>query len=462
MSTTIPSTAPTSTASYDDRPGHAPAEPDHLGRITVLSLVVGAITAAVLVLVVFAGAAEAVITGALLIGFAAGWALLAILSTRRTARPQRWAAVPAIVMAVTGSALILVVPGDAALTDSGWVWAPVMLALAVWSAARAHRTLDTRARAWVVVPTLALLAVASAGGFAQTIRVTRDAAAYPAPGRLVEVDGHAMHLDCTGTGSPTVILESGLGGTSTLWTRISTRVSTTTRVCAYDRAGQGWSDATDAPRDATTIATELRTLLDTAGEAGPYVLVGHSVGGPYVMTFADEHPDEVAGMVLLDATNPYDVGASLAGRAGGARGPMALFPSLARIGITQLVPTSSWSNLPAPAADVYRSQAATAEGAANAVAEMAEYGRAFTQAQQLTTLGDRPLVVLTLAEKAASSSAGYAVQQRLAALSSTSSLRTADTTHTGLVDDPDGSTPTVHAILDTVEAVRTGTAVPRS
>lgn len=465
MSATIGSTAPDSTTQHVEHVEHEEGRTprgDHLGRVTVLAVGAGAVTAAVLDLVVFAGAAEAVITGASLLGFAVGWALLAVLSTRRTARPQRWAAVPAVVMASVGTALILLTPGDAALTASGWVWGPAMLALAVWCAARARRTLDTRARGWVVLPTLALLALTAVGGLAQTARVTRDTATSAAPGRLVDVAGHAMHLDCSGTGSPTVVLESGLGGTAILWNRVTTQVSSTTRVCAYDRAGQGWSDITGTPRDGVTIATELHALLDAAGEAGPFVLVGHSAGGPLVMTFAARHPADVVGMVLLDATSPYDVGASLAGRAGGTSGPMALLPSLVRIGTTQLIPASRWSSLPAPAADAYRSQAATAKGAANMVAELAGYGQAFAQAQQLTTLGARPLVVLTIAAKATSDPAGYAAQQRFTALSSDSSLRTADTSHTGLLDDPAGSAPTVQAVLDTVAAVRTGTAVPRS
>ncbi|MGV8964943.1 MAG: alpha/beta hydrolase [Cellulomonas sp.] len=461
MSTTIPATASDSTTQHVEDPRPA-TEGDHLGRITVLSLGAGAVAAAVLVLVVFAGSAEAVITGAALLGFAVGWALLAVLSTRFTARPQRWSAVPAAMMAATGAALILLAPGDATLTASGWVWAPAMLAMALWCAARARRTLGTAARGWLVLPALALLAVASVGGFAQTVRVTRDAATHPVHGRLVDVGGHTMHLDCSGTGRPTVVLESGLGGTATLWNRITTQVGSSTRVCAYDRAGQGSSDATDTPRDGVTIATELRSLLDTAGEAGPFVLVGHSAGGPYVMTFAVQNSDDVAGMVLLDATNPYDVGASLAGHTGSPASPMALLPSLARIGTAQLIPTSRWSELPAPAADAYRSEVATAKGAANTVAELAAYGQAFAQAQQLTTLGARPLVVLTTADKETSDPTGYAAQQRFAAMSSDSALRTADTTHIGLLDSPAGSAPTVQAILDTVAAVRSGTELPSS
>src|SRR5665647_357731 len=146
MSTTIGSTAPEGTAQHVGHTEGLRAGADHLGRITVLSLSAGAVAAAILVLVVFAGAAEAVITGAGLLGFAVGWALLAAMSTRRTARPQGWAAVPAGVMAATGSALILLAPGDSTLTSSGWVWGPVMLTLAVWCAVQARRTLDTAAR----------------------------------------------------------------------------------------------------------------------------------------------------------------------------------------------------------------------------------------------------------------------------------------------------------------------------
>lgn len=98
-----------------------------------------------------------------------------------------------------------------------------------------------------------------------------------------------------------MFFESGLGGMSASWARIVGDVSPTTRVCAYYWAGQGWSDDVEEPHDAVTIASDLHAvLLQRAGEAGPYVLVGHSAGGPYVMTYAARYPDEVAGMVLLD------------------------------------------------------------------------------------------------------------------------------------------------------------------
>lgn len=366
------------------RPSTNPRPRGSLGRVTTVSLATGLISALLLAVVAFPGAGEPVITGVGLIGLAIGWALLAALS-RRTDRPQRWATVPAVVMATAGVALLVLRPGEAAMNAAGWVWAPVMLALAIWSAVQARRSLATKARTWLVMPALALLAVVSVGGGYQTLEVTLDSAAFPMPGRSVDVGGYSLHLDCDGTGSPTVILESGLGGSSTQWTRITDQVSETTRACSYDRAGQGWSESTDGPRDGHAIATELAALLDEAGETGPYVVVGHSVGGPYAMTFAAEHPADVAGVVLLDATDPYRVDASVAGMAGGANGPMALLPSLARMGLAQLYPASS--SLPSPAAEANRAYTTSARAMTNAVDEVSQYGAAFAQAQALTTLG---------------------------------------------------------------------------
>ncbi len=432
----------------------------HLGRVTTASLTAGLAVALVLTLVVFPGAGESAVTGGGLLGFALGWALLAVLSQRHSGQPQRWAVLPAAVMAVFGAALVVARPEDGVLNAAGWVWAPVLLVVAVWSMARASRSLATRARAMLVMPVLALLALVSVGGAYQTVRTTLATAAAPAPGRLVDVGGHRLHLDCVGTGSPTVVLESGLGGSSALWSRIADDVAPTARVCAYDRAGQGWSDSTDTAPDGDSIASDLSALLAAAGEAGPYVLVGHSVGGPYVMTFAAESPASVAGLVLLDATSPYDVGASIAGVVGGANGPMALLPSIARMGLTRLAPASTWSNLPSPDAETYATYAATARAMANAVEETAQYGAAFAQAQRLTSFDTRPLVVLTTSDKARHDASGFAAQERLADLSANSSLRTTDTTHIGLLDDQMGAASSARAILDVVTAVRNHTPVP--
>jgi pimeloyl-ACP methyl ester carboxylesterase len=128
-----------------------------------------------------------------------------------------------------------------------------------------------------------------------------DRRALPAPGALFDVGGHQLHLACTGQGSPTVILETGLGASSSAWALVRPAVASSTRACAYDRAGLGWSQAGPEPRDAQRISSELHALLQAAGEPGPHVLVGHSNGGLYARMAASMYPTEVAGVVLIEA-----------------------------------------------------------------------------------------------------------------------------------------------------------------
>ena len=124
---------------------------------------------------------------------------------------------------------------------------------------------------------------------------------HPAPGLFVDVGGYELHIHCTGEGSPTVILEAGLADYSPTWTYIQPEVAKTTRVCSYDRAGYGWSDPSPHPRTATRRMEELHTLLVNDDVQGPYVLVGHSLGGMLVRAYAHTYTDEVAGMVLVDS-----------------------------------------------------------------------------------------------------------------------------------------------------------------
>lgn len=124
------------------------------------------------------------------------------------------------------------------------------------------------------------------------------------PGKMVEVDGVRMHLNCTGKGHPTVILEAGATGFSSTWAWVQSALAQETRVCSYDRAGMGWSDVSPRSRDGLTIARELRTLLGNAGEHGPYIIVGHSLGGVLARVFAEEYKAEVAGVVLVDSSHP--------------------------------------------------------------------------------------------------------------------------------------------------------------
>ncbi len=124
------------------------------------------------------------------------------------------------------------------------------------------------------------------------------------PGRLVELGSHRLHIFCVGTGGPTVVIDSGLGGSSLEWIKVQRSLARHVRVCSYDRAGYGWSEPGPLPRTTSRIVDELFQLLKNANIAGPYVLVGHSFGGYTAQLFANRYPDETAGLVLVDSSHP--------------------------------------------------------------------------------------------------------------------------------------------------------------
>jgi pimeloyl-ACP methyl ester carboxylesterase len=126
------------------------------------------------------------------------------------------------------------------------------------------------------------------------------------PGRLIDVGGFKLHLNCAGEGSPTVVLDAALGGSSISWSLVQPDLARETRVCSYDRAGFGWSDAGPMPRTAGRIAGELRVLLDRGQVSPPFVLVGHSFGALVVRIFAARYPSDTAALVLVDPPPPED------------------------------------------------------------------------------------------------------------------------------------------------------------
>jgi pimeloyl-ACP methyl ester carboxylesterase len=130
-----------------------------------------------------------------------------------------------------------------------------------------------------------------------------DAPVYAAPGRLVDVGGYRLHLNCTGNTGPTVVLIAGAGDFSFDWGLVQPDVARFARVCSYDRAGFAWSDPGPTPNTMRQEAYELHALLRAAVIKGPYVLVGHSIGGLIARVYAEQYPKEISGMVLLDATH---------------------------------------------------------------------------------------------------------------------------------------------------------------
>lgn len=414
-----------------------------LGRIVSTCVVGGLIVGSASVLAgPLAGAAEHVVTGTLLLAFASSWAALAAISEVRLNEPQRWSAMLAAFMAVAGVAVLVAGSSDTLLTAIGWIWAPLFLALLALVGSQVHRQLRSRTRIVVVYPVLAMYALCAIGGLYQTIGETSDRQTQ-APGRLIDVGGHRLHMICEGAGSPVVLLESGLGETAAYWKWIAPEIARDTTVCTYDRAGRGWSDAAGLPQDGTQVAADLHSLLHRAGQSGPFVLVGHSSGAQYVRIFAGRYPEELAGMVLLDG-QPAEVFESLPGFPrfyNIFRRIFGVLPSLARLGVARVLDAEYVS------ARHYRSLRD----------EFAALPTSLAQARSFQNLGDRPLVVVTATQDAMPG--WLPLQDRMTALSRNSSHRLVPYTHDGLVIDRVASQASIAAIHDVVNAVRTATPI---
>jgi len=149
-----------------------------------------------------------------------------------------------------------------------------------------------------------LLVLAAAGFLYENISEARDRRFNPLEGRLLDVGGRKMHIDCTGGGSPTVILDSGLGDSYLSWRKVQPQIAKFTRVCSYDRAGLGYSEPSSQPRTSKVIAEELHALLQAVSVSPPYVIVGHSMGGYDVRVYTSLYRNEIVGMVLVDASHP--------------------------------------------------------------------------------------------------------------------------------------------------------------
>jgi pimeloyl-ACP methyl ester carboxylesterase len=278
------------------------------------------------------------------------------------------------------------------------------------------------------------------------------------------VGGYTLHINCTGQGSPTVVLDAGLGEFSAQWVRVQREVSGTTRVCAYDRAGMGWSEMGPEPRDAKQISSELHTLLGKAGIEGPYVLVGHSFGGMYVQTYAARYPEEVAGLALVDSsTEPDQFSQRPQTRESyePQKQSFAVVPQLAQLGVSLLARLGVirlLSKLDPASPELPPQQRAQIDALTPSTRGVSTYAGellAPTQTRRLGSpgsLGNKPLAVVT----AGKSEPGWLqLQDKLATLSSDSIHRVVKgATHTSVVYDRSDSRATSAAIVEVVAAVR--------
>ncbi len=246
---------------------------------------------------------------------------------------------------------------------------------------------------------LLLLSVVAGAGYEAFSRYNATRL-YPPPGKLIDIGGRNMHLDCRGAGSPVVVFEAGLGsGGSVDWRLVQDRIAGFTRACSYDRAGIMWSDSKSTPQDGAAVADDLHTLLARAGITAPVVLVGHSIGGPYTTIYTAKYGHQVAGLVLVDPSHPDQVArmSAVAKADLNPRSHIGMVRALANLswmGVPRLLAAGSSSpKLPARAsAEISAYSSHSIDGS---LTEIDGFDRTLSEARANHDFGNRPLIVLT-------------------------------------------------------------------
>ena len=242
-----------------------------------------------------------------------------------------------------------------------------------------------------------LLGLALLGAVYESVSEAADARAYLPPGQMVDVGGYRLHINCAGTGSPTVVIDAGLGDWSASWSNaVQPQAATTTRVCTYDRAGMGYSEPGPLPRTAAPFSDELHTLLQRAGIPGPYVVAGHSSGGFTARVFAAAYPAEVVGVVLIDSTTPAP---SAQAEAPTSTGWLSIATLPARIGLARLLagPMDLKGSMAPEIAHGYVAHSVTPRSAQTGLDEFLGMSQGAAEAGAITSFGELPLVVLSRA-----------------------------------------------------------------
>lgn len=313
---------------------------------------------------------------------------------------------------------------------------------------------------------IGILALAAIGAIYQVIATALDKRAYPPPGQMIDVGGYQMHLYCTGAnvdGSSTVILENGLGSISSAWALVQPEVAKGTRVCSYDRAGMGWSDSSPELRDAVHIAKDLHTLLHNANIMGPYVLVGWSFGGLYAREYAGQYGDEVVGLVLLDSSHPDQWTSTPEGQRQFESNAKiySIAPALVRLGVMRVMGlVQPASGLPTPYSEALKASFAATKDWDTQSAEFLASLTTAAQVRETEVLEDTPLLVLTATEHGTPPKQEQLWQDwqiELASLSTNSVHQIVEgADHASFWRDPEIAKVSIAAILEAVEAARTG------
>jgi pimeloyl-ACP methyl ester carboxylesterase len=307
---------------------------------------------------------------------------------------------------------------------------------------------------WLGGLVLLVLGLILVGIIYESAAEAADLQAYPPPGQMVDVGGYRLHINCTGTGSPTVVIDAGWGDWSLKWSSVQREVAKTTQVCTYDRAGMGYSEAGPLPRNAEQFAKELHTLLEQANIAGPYVMVGHSLGGLPVRVFVHDYPTGVAGVVLIDSMSPRQMTqppSEIKPQTPSQSSGVSLPYLLARIGLVRLLadPLGFSLGVLPEAKPAYVAFSVIPRSIQAWADEGAGIPESLAQADAVKTFGDVPLIVLS---GGLDQQAEQAMQVELLQLSSHSEQMIADKSgHNIEIDQPDAA---VEAIVKMVSQLR--------
>lgn len=321
---------------------------------------------------------------------------------------------------------------------------------------------------WVAIGVggcLALLLVI--GAVWEQVERPQVAAAYPAPGRLVDIGGRRMQIECRGTGSPTVVFETGLDYLGELaWTKVYGPVAEFTHACSYSRAGIVWSDDKPGPHDGLGVARDLHATLDAAGENGPFVMVGHSLGGPYISLYTGLYGDQVAGLVYVDASHPDQLKrfeAVLGKKQDLKSAFQAAGKWLSWTGVPRLVASRARGIAGVPPKTMEISLAFFPTSLGPMVSEREALPTTLDEARAYRNLGARPVVVLTRGKPTSDMSKAEAekfdktwlqMQKDMATWSSHGTQRTiSDAAHYISNDDPDAVIAAIREVVNDVRSV---------
>jgi pimeloyl-ACP methyl ester carboxylesterase len=316
-----------------------------------------------------------------------------------------------------------------------------------------------------------LVGIPVAGMIYQVAAEASDRQSYPPPGEIVNVDGHNMHLHCTGERGPTLILEAGAFSFSSEWYWVQQQMSETNRVCSYDRAANGWSEPVTGLRDGVTLMRELHSLLAAADIPGPYVLAGHSLGGPLIRIYTQQYPNEVLGLVLVDSAVPYAWSEVSGFEQWKAQNESAyvLLTVLQRVGAARIIIQREFQgyNYPPEIVNQLTAFKATAQGVDTWDAEFRlaqwELGQ---QAQAAEELGELPVIVMwaSYPDVTAPDERAYleSVWASLPEFSSNSRvLMVEGSNHGSIIGNEQYAQQVTDAILDVIDAAQTGEPLPQ-